>query len=74
MASYPSKHASESLSDKLYMYMCTCTHNLKTTGPIWTLCISIYGLAVNTHKSVQENNQCMSGVVAMEKPHKECVQ
>ena len=38
MASYGSKHASQSLSEKPFVH--TSTHNLKTTVRIWTSCIS----------------------------------
>ena len=37
LVSYGSKHASHSLSNKLFVH--TWTHNLKTTGHIWTFCI-----------------------------------
>ena len=41
MASYTSKHASQSLCDKPFLCIhCTKTHNSKTSGHMWTFSIS----------------------------------
>ena len=41
MATYTSKHASHSLSNKPFLRVqCTQTHNLKTSGHMWTFSIS----------------------------------
>ena len=45
-ASYGSKHESQSLYDK--PFVCTYMLNLKTTGRIWTFCISKAALLSET--------------------------
>ena len=66
MAKFRFKRASQSLSDK--PFVCTYMHNLKTTGRVWTFCISnniklheisdCKGTAADTHWSFSDTILC----------------